>query len=224
MSFTQGKTITVGEALSGTFEALATAKREIGLYFLMFAGLSALQMAAGNYFDLLTPIIALVTFVLYFYAQNRLYQVMLSRSGVTVHPGLRTFRFLGMALVIGIALSFASNIFIIPAIILGAKWIMAPSVLVANTKSGIFSAMGESWTASDGSTLQLSLAFMAVFLIWGALIVAMGAFTEAADLAAGYNFFTALTIYVLPIMMMGLSVAAFRKLNGGVDEIADVFV
>lgn len=224
MTFTEGKTISVGEALSGTFEVLATAKHEIGLYFLVFAGLGALQTGADRYLELLTPIILLATFVLYFYAQNRLYQILLRRSGVPVPPGLRTFRLLGMALVIGIALSFASNFFLIPALILGAKFVMAPSFLVANTNSGIFSAMGESWSASDGSTLQLTLAFTIVFLIWAALIIAVGAFTDATDLAAGYNFFTAFTIYVLPILMMGLSVASFRRLNGGVGEIADVFV
>ncbi|MEO9463237.1 MAG: hypothetical protein ABJ242_10935 [Marinomonas sp.] len=181
-------------------------------------------MAADRYLDLLNPIIVLVTFVAYFYAQNRLYQILLRNSGVPVPPGLRTFRLLGMALVIGIALSFASNFFILPALVLGAKWIMAPSVLVANAKSGIFSALGESWTASDGNTLQLTLAFAAVFSFWAILIIAIGSITDATNLAAGYNFFTALTIYILPIFMMGLSVAAFRQLTSGTADIAEVFV
>ena len=104
----------------------------------------------------------------YFVGQYLLYRTMLRRAG---HPasGLRIFRFVGMAILIGFSVLFASYLFLIPGIVVGARWIATPCYLVATDK-GVFASLGESWSATKGNTLPLSLAFTAMVLIFSALL------------------------------------------------------
>lgn len=222
MSFVQDKKIGFGEALSGTIEVLVAAKREVAIYCVIFATLAGLQAASDMWFQQLSLFINLGVFALYFYAQSRLYQVLLRNSGISLEDRIRPFSFLGMAVLIGISLYFAVIFFVIPAIILGAKWIMAPSVLVAE-KRGIISAMGDSWNASSGNTLMLSLAYAVIFLIWFIILAGAGALSDVSDFSNGRTYFTDLSFHILSILMMGLSVSAYRKLHDGMDELTSVF-
>ncbi len=223
MSYIQTRNLTVGEALSGTFEELGYIKRPIAVYFGIFAALSAFELAAENFFPGANVLIPILMTVLYFFAQYRLYQLLLDHHGLLEDDSLRIASFFGMALVIGIALGFASNFLLLPAIILGARWIIAPTYLVAGHGKGVFTAMGESWDTTSGSTLALSLAYFAIWFVWLFILGAAGNAEESLDLPSASNPLVAITMHLLPVTLMGLSVAAYRILNETEETLTNVF-
>lgn len=222
MNYTQKPVISFDSLLTGTFAELSQIKREIGFYFLFFAGLGAVQWLVESYAIGLRGFVSIFAFFAYFYAQYRLYQASLSSYGALPHDRVRVFSFLGMALLIGAGLAFASNFLVIPAIILGGKWIMAPTFLVARDRA-VLSSIGDSWDASSGNTLALSLAYGLIFFGWLVLIGLGDSLSDALNLPSGYNAVSGLILHILPILLMGMSVTAYRQLANPADTLANVF-
>lgn len=222
MVYNEPRQANIGDFLGGAFLELGLIKREIGLYFAGFGFLGLLGYAAKSQTVGLGGLIGLAGFVAYWVAHYWLFQQLMKRHGIVEDDRFRVFQLFFMALLIGIAAGFATNFLVIPGVILMAKWIMAPAFLVARDRS-LFQAMGDSWRASDGSTLQLSLAVFVILFGW---LIAYGAVSGLAG-ALGRNspltVLTGLALHILPIVMMGLSVAVYRILTEPTSEVADVF-
>lgn len=226
MAYVQTRRVGTGELLTGTFAVISAARREVGIYLVLFAGLGLLTSI-----DLVGALVSVASFFLYFPAQYWLCQQMLAQSGMGHHSRLRAFSLFFMAILLGAGISIGFNFFWIPGIILGAKWIMAPAYL-ATDEGNLLDAIGASWRASDGNTLSLSLAFTAagaigLVALWAVILT--GTATEGlisgSGLVAGplEGIFLSLSINVLPIAMMALSVASYRALSDNTEQLAAVF-
>ena len=227
MVYVQTRTATAGELITGTFSVIAAARREVGLYLLVFGGLG---LFLG--FDLIEGPVSLFSFFFYFAAQYWLCRQMLVRTGLGHNDRFRVFSLFFMAILLGLAISFGFNFFWIPGILLGSKWVMAPAFLAAGDDD-LFKAIGASWRASDGNTLSLSLAYSAIGLIGLAVlwsVIMVGSTTDRLANASGAfvggpieGMFLSLSLNVLPILLMALSVAAYRMLSDNTDQLAEVF-
>ena len=222
MAFLETGELSVGELITASFAELTANRREIAIYlgaFLLVDVAGALipgsraWLGSGG----------LLMLGGYFVGQYLLYRTMLRRAGhAGAESGFHIFRFVGMALMIGIALLFAANLFLIPAIVLAARWIAAPCYVVAADK-GAIAAIGESWSVTNGNTLSLSLAFTALALVFFALFVGFAAVESVAQTVLGTRLGFGLAMHVLPLLLMGLSVAAYRRLNHEGKDLAAVF-
>ena len=88
------------------------------------------------------------------------------------------------------------------------------------TDKGVSASLGESWSATRGNTLPLALAFTCLVLLFVVLSTTVGA-TIQGVLGNGVAF--GVTGHFLPLLLMGLSVAAYRRLDGEGVELAAVF-
>lgn len=214
----------IGDLISGTFGELRENFKPILVYLGVFVLLNLFgdsnALSFGLSFDSFIP---LVYFAVYFLAQYWLYEHILRGAGL-VEEGKpkRVFRFFGMAVVIGIALSFANSFFVIPAVILCGRWITAPSFLVASD-CGVFESIGESWRTSSGNTLSLSVAAFVMGLIFILLFTVLSALEDALFGWSGDGIFTNLAFHILPLLLMGLSITAYRRFAEPDANISDVF-
>ncbi|MEZ5694599.1 MAG: hypothetical protein R3D99_12375 [Altererythrobacter sp.] len=222
MSYIQTRRADVGQLLSGTFIELGQVKRELGLYFGGFALLGLLAEFAPKLVFVTGWLVWLGGIVAYWVGNYFLYQVMLRNSGALQHDGVRVFQFFFMAMLIGIAVLFGANFLVIPGVLLGAKWVMAPSYLVARDRN-LLNAMGDAWSASDGNTMSLSAAFVILFLIWIAAFTLLNGVGEAIQGGIGVSVLGSLGFHILPILLMGLSVTAYKQLSEEADSYVDVF-
>jgi hypothetical protein len=118
---------------------------------------------------LLSLIISLATiFGLYF-----LLQAMLRNAGFSLHEGgPRLLQYLGLGILSGLATALGLVVFIIPGLILMARWSIA-SVLLVGEGKGITESMGESWEKTRGSEMPIILTLiLLLFLFVGVSIVA----------------------------------------------------
>jgi hypothetical protein len=221
MAFPESDKLNAGELITASFAELSDSRREILAYlgvFLVADIAGSLIPASVSWIE---GVVGLLVFGGYFLAQYLLYRAMLRRAG-HAEGSLRIFRFVLMSFVIAVALMFAANLFFIPAILLAARWIAAPCYIVAADK-GPISSLGESWTATSGNTLPLSLAFTALLLIFAVLVALFGMVEAAIGRVLGTELAIALPAHFLPLLLMGLSVASYRRLNQEGTELAAVF-
>ena len=217
MGYVQERRADVGELLGGTFATLKRARRELAIYFGAFFAVGLLSETSST----LGGILALVAFVGYFLGQYWLYQAMLRDAGLLQDEGMRVFGLFIMALLLFIPVVIGLNALLVPGLVLIAKWVMAPSYLVAR-KRNVFEALGESWRASEGNMWQLALATFLLGVIWMIAFVILSAIGGA--LGGGSNGpFGWLAIHLLPVLLMGLSVSAYRRLGGDGAELREVF-
>ena len=213
MAYVQTRQVTVGELISGSFEQLAAIKRELAIYFGAF-------FAAGLIADLIDPLqgpIGLASIIGYFVGQYWLYRVALRNAGVMIDDRWKVFALFGMAVILFFPIVIGLNLLIVPGLLLAAKWVMAPSFLVAEERD-LFQAMGYSWRASENNLVSLTLAFFVLCMIWMFAALILGGLASAfSSVMAG------LGVHVLPVMLMGLSVAAYRALAEADKSIVAVF-
>jgi hypothetical protein len=225
MAFIQHRCVTAGQLISGSFEELAAIKGEIGLYLLCF-------LIAGLVADFAGPVGGLVSIAAtsgYFAGQYWLYRTALSRRGITVDHKFKVFSFFFMAAVLILPIYFGVILLVIPGILLASKWIMAPAYLVAE-EMNLFEAIGASWRASSNNLLPIALAFTLIVLIWLGLFAAIGwltggfeNFTMETGLGSGSGSMSELGWVLLPLMLMGLSLAAYRSLSDQESSYVAVF-
>jgi len=228
MAYYQHRVVGIGSLLSGTFSELTKIKRPLALYFGGFFALGVLEdliwlsgfwIAAGAFFA-------------YFFAQYYLYRELLHANGISTDNRTKIFSFFFSALIIGLAMNFASSLFLIPAILLAAKWLMTPASIVAE-EGNLFDAMGESWRASENNLVNLSIAFSLVCLIWFAaaipVFVLAGLYewllsnVDASPNSEDLNAVAWLALHLLPVLLMGLSVSAYRALSKDEESLVAVF-
>lgn len=217
------KKLLPGELITAAFAELKESRREVLIYLGGFLILEVAAATAPGPLRIVGGASGLVALGAYFVAQYLLYRVMLRRAGFVSADGrMRIFRFVAMAIVIGFALTFAVYLFVIPAIILAARWITAPCLLVA-TERGLFDTLGDSWKSTSGNTLPLSLAFTAMFLIFLALSAVVTPLEAVLRSATDSDLRLSLSYHFLPLLLMGLSVATYRRLEGADRALSEVF-
>ncbi len=228
MAYVQTRQVSAGQLLSGTFEELVAIKRELAIYFALF-------IAAGVMSDFLGVLalpITLATTVGYFVGQYWLFRAALGQQGLGDNAAQQTVLLFCMALLLGFGLYIGFSIFVIPGILLGAKWIMAPAYLV-DEENKLFDAIGASWRASDQNLLPLSIAYGVIWLIWVGLFFLITALsggiasalysTGLGGVSNGLTAFTWIIFHLLPVMLLGLSVTAYRALGDSEDALVAVF-
>lgn len=214
----QERRVQVGTLLSGTFSELNVIRRELAIYLAVFAAAALLADLA----EVIRGPIALATTIGYFIGQYLLYQAMLRKAGMLRDERKKVFSFFVMALLLAIPIYIGAAFLLIPGIILGAKWIMAPTYLVAR-EGNLFHAIGESWKASEFNTVNLSLAYFLIWLLWLILASIISGGDSAVRGGQDPSVLTWIAFHLLPVLMMGLSMTAFRHLNDETETLAGVF-
>ncbi len=227
MAYVQTRFATTGALVTETFNVLASARREVGLYLLVFGGLGVLASLSA-----IGGTVSVLSFFFYFAAQYWLCRQMLLRAGLGHVDSFKIFSLFFMAILLSLGIVIGFNFFWIPGILLGAKWVMSPAFLVARDDN-LFEAIGASWRASDGNTLSLSLAYAIVCAIGFVALVAvisLGSMTQNIVDGAGRivsgpieGLFFSLTLNAVPILMMALSVGAYRLLSDQGDDLTEIF-
>ena len=219
MAYVQERRVTFGQLMSGTAAELGAIARPIGIYLAVFLGLAigeaAVQGASG--------IFGLTGFVAYWAGQHWLYRCALGRSGWPTADDIGPiFMLFAMALLIAITMYIGAIFFVVPGIILGAKWVMSPTFLVAERRN-LIEAISDAWHASSGNTAQLAFAFTALVIMWIVVFSMASALIRQLVPGAVDNLLSNLAIHGLPIVLLGLSVTAWRHLGDGAETLADVF-
>jgi hypothetical protein len=223
MAFVQHDKLAAGELISASFTELAENRRAVLIYLGVFVVVGLVGSSLATALAPIAGLGGLALFVGYFLAQYLLYRSVLRRAGQLIADDrIRIFRFMAMAVVIAITMTFAMYLFVIPAILIGARWIVAPCYMVATNK-GLFASLGDSWSATSGNTLPLALAFTALFLVFMVLFVVVGTVDTALRDLAGANLATGVGVHFLPLLLMGLSVAAYRRLSDDAQSLSEVF-
>jgi len=122
MAYVQTRQVRAGQLISGSFGELVAIKRELAIYFGLFLAAGFLSDTAGAFGWPIT----LATSVGYFIGQYWLFRAALGQPGMGSNAPMLTLSLFGMALLLGFGLYVGFSIFVIPGILLGAKWIMAP--------------------------------------------------------------------------------------------------
>lgn len=226
MAYIQTRFVGAGELISGTFVELASIPRELAIYFAGFIAAALLVDWVPASIGVITPI----AFVAYFPAQYWLYRSLFVKSGYPIDHRFKAFSLFAMAAILSLPIMFGVQFFYVPGLLLAAKWVMAPSFLVAEERN-LFESIGDAWNASSNNLLSLSIAFATLAVIW--LVVFFVAVGFAGSLTGSLGFFGSLgngnmaffwiTMHVLPVLLMGLSVSAYRALAGPQTSIAEVF-
>ena len=219
--------MTVDQLLRGTFHELGRAKRELAIYFAVFFALALLV----ELLSFLVAPVGLLATAIYFVGQYFLYREILTRGGMSPVSETKIFGFFAMALLLGIPIYFGLLFLLVPGVLLGAKWIMAPTYLVAE-ELNVFEAIGASWRASSNNLAPLALSFFLIFIVWaviyGAVAAFLGGFENAITSLGGsqlasQNAFGWVLMHALPVLLMGLSITTYRALSDGEDTLVAVF-
>lgn len=227
MAYIQTRRVTVGELMSATFAQLSAIRRELGIYFGAFFAAALL----ADFIEPLRDVISIAAIIGYFAGQYWLYRAALRASGMVVDPRFKGFSLFFMAVILFWPIMIAMNFLLIPGLLLAAKWVMAPAFLVGEERN-LFEAIGDSWSASTGNTLALTGAFTIICFIWLGVAVILGGLSGGMSevlggihLSAGEtaNAFEWLAFHFLPVLLMGLSVAAYRALADSDNSLVAVF-
>lgn len=219
MPFIQTRTADIGDLFTGTFRELFSIKRELAIYFGLF-------IAAGIISDLETQLIgpiAILTTIGYFVGQYYLYRALLANTTGGYDPRFKVFSFTLMAMILVFPILFGFNLFYIPGLLLAAKWVMAPTFLVAE-EIDLLEAMGSSWSASNNNLLSLSVVFTLLCLIWIAVFVLVLGIADGVGPGNGWEMSVIWSsMHILPVLLMGLSVTAYKQLNNSIEDVTAVF-
>ncbi|WP_156313460.1 hypothetical protein [Erythrobacter sp. SG61-1L] len=98
-----------------------------------------------------------------------LIEAMLKRTGLMSYQGERRFfAYLGMSLLIGLAVVCGLVFLIIPGLVFMARWSVAQALLIGRG-TGAMDSMGKSWEATKGNEFAIILAALAMMVLFYAL-------------------------------------------------------
>lgn len=226
MAYIQTRHVDVGGLLSGTFAELARIPRALAIYL----GVVFAAALIADLDEVAMVIIATLATIAYFPGQYYLYRAALSDSGLMVESNLKVFGFAAIGLILIWPIMIGLNFFYIPGLLLAAKWVMAPSFFAAENRT-FYDAMSDSWNASRDNLLHLSLAFGILVIVWsvGFVFVVMLSTNfnigslMGREAASGLGALGWVYMHLLPIVLMGLSVTAYRSLAEPDDSLLSVF-
>jgi hypothetical protein len=183
------------------------------IFIVVFAGLGILtdRLAAGAPIRaaLFGIIVALATII----GVYLLTQTMLNKAGLQSYLGSpRILAYLGMGIIVGLATSLGLILFIIPGLILMARWSISGALLVGEGK-GVTQSLGESWEATRGSEMPIILTF--VVLVFSFTIVSVVAGLYAPTAGVGATVVSKIAGAVGNVLSTACGVAIYGLLTGG---------
>jgi hypothetical protein len=222
-------TITVGQILNETSTRLQVSQKDVLQYLMIFipatavasfldTSLGLVQMDPSQTFQRQNGAIGLIVAVVSIIFQYRLFSAMLGKDA----NSSRYRPFIGLAILSFLGVGLATLALIIPGLIVGARWLMSPSIF-SGEDLGVMDSLGESWTRTKGNTQPV---------IWAVLLVILAAFVAGVVLGgisllvASIPLVTDLVDAALSeaasVVIIGLSVAVYGLL-GGKQQLAGVF-
>ncbi len=208
--------VSYGALMEQTFGNLRLIWREM-LAYLAVATVLGLGMPlfgdkSGGFFELL----------FYFAGQYWLFRSLLKKRGMLRTQRIHFLSFFGLALLLILPIMFGLVMLIVPGLFLVARWIAAPACIVA-TGQGAFGAAGASREAVRGQTAKVMTAVVVLFLIMVAIMTAIASIDRALGSRADMELMNLLWGHLLPLLLLGLSVATYERLGSEDTTIEDVF-
>jgi hypothetical protein len=215
-----GRELKVGLILDRTMAVLEANIIPGIIYVVVFGALGA----ATTYFSLGAPIrgamfqilVAVATMIGAFV----LLEVMLKRSGLLREDRLGMFLpFIGMSILVGIAVGLGFLLIIIPGLVFMARWSICQPVMLVE-KGKVFDSMRKSWEMTRGNEFPIILAMLALMVVFVGASIGVG-FALPQDSLLGISLSQFLS-NVTGVISTAIGVALYQLII--VDEPAtDVF-
>lgn len=208
--------VDVGTLLSRTFGNLRLIWRQLLAYLAAVLLIAVIAQFLGDEPG------GLIGLLLYLGGQYWLFHAWAKARGALVTPRIRFFAFCGLALLLILPILFGLMLLVIPGIFLVARWLIAPVFIVAQGE-GAIEAAGSSWSAVRGHTFAVAAAITILVFAWS--IVGGGITGLVAGLLGldGENVVNGVQAQFYPLMLLGLSTAAYELLGPEDTAIEDVF-
>lgn len=169
--------------------------------------------------------VSALALILYLAGQYWLYHGLLKARGMIETPRHHALSFAGLALLLIVPIAFGLALLMLPGLFLVARWIAAPSYVVARGHWSVAAAT-ESWRAVRGHTLKLMVAVIIMFVMASIL----GGLTDLIENLLGSvqsyrleNPVSMIELHFLPLMLLGLSTATYEQLGPQSAMIEEVF-
>lgn len=170
----------------------------------------------------LSGLLSVLYLAAYFGGIYFLYRSMLRSLGALEDEGWRVFSLAAMSAMLLFPVVISSAFLVFPGVALIAKFLMAPSFLVAR-KVNVFEAIGAGWRASDGNFPVLFGGSFIMLLLWFVASTALEAAVAATAIFGGGIETGSSSLILLPILLMALSVSAYRHLFDDREKLSDIF-
>jgi hypothetical protein len=208
-----------GTLLSRSFENLWLIRWRV-LAYLLAVGLLGFGMPVfGN------ESTGAIGFLLYFAGQYWLFHALLKARGLLQSARIRFIAFIGLAALLILPIMFGLAFFLVPGLFLVARWIAAPAFIVAQG-DGAFAATDASTDAVRGSTSRVAAAAVVLFPItmaFSAVIEGIGKALGSLDAFGTLGPLDLIEGHLLPLLLLGLSVAVYELAGRKDSMIEDVF-
>jgi hypothetical protein len=208
-----------GTLLSRSFENLWLVRKEIAIYLVIVTVAAFTLPLVGQ------SLAGGAGIGSYLIGQYWLFQSLLKARGMLETTRNHILAFVGLAALLIFPIMFGIAAFVLPGLFLVARWIAAPSFVAARGR-GVFAAAGDSWETARGNTGKLAGAVVVMFLIVSFLgtltglidgtLTGLGADSKAKPLDL-------IELQLLPLLLLGLSVATYELLGPKDTMIEDVF-
>jgi hypothetical protein len=208
-----------GTLLARSLANLRDVWREVAAYVAAVVVLAFALPLAG------TEIAGLLGFVLYLAGQYWLYRRLMTTRGLLETQRVHFFAFAGLALLLIFPIMIGIGLLVLPGLFLVARWIAAPAFIVARGE-GAFAAAMSSWNTVRGSTLKVAGAVVILFLLDSVLGVAASGMDQALAGIDAYDQAqpgNVIQLNLLPLLLLGLSVATYELLGPEDNSIEEVF-
>jgi hypothetical protein len=208
-----------GALMSRAVSNLRDIWREVLAYMAIVTVLSFALPLAG------TEISGLAGLCLYLAGQYWLFRKLLRTRGLLESQRIHPFAFVGLAAILIVPIVLGIALLVVPGLFLAARTIAAPAFVVARGDNAL-TAISGSWNAVRGHSGKLMGALALMFLA----VSALGSVTTGLDRAMGYSAvagetgpISVIQIHLLPLLMLGLSVATYELLGPEDTTIEEVF-
>lgn len=217
--YSAGRDVDFGTLMARSFANLRDIGREVAAYLAVVVVLAFALPLAG------TEITGLLGFLLYLAGQYWLFRRLMQTRGLLETQRVHILAFAGLALLLIFPILFGIGLLVLPGLFLVARWIAAPAFIVARGE-GAFAAAISSWNAVRGSTLKVAGAVTLLVLLDSVAGAAGSAIDQALAGVAAYDEAkpgNVIQINLLPLLLLGLSVATYELLGPEDNSIEEVF-
>lgn len=208
-----------GVLLSRSFENLWLIWRQVLAYLAAAAVLGIGFPLTGE------QVGGIVGLALYFGGQYWLFHAVLKARGMVVTPRIHFLGFVGLAALIIVPIMLGLALLVLPGLFLVARYIAAPAFIVARGE-GVLAAIGSSSQSVRGNTAKVAGAVVVLFLIVSVLSTitsAIGGGLSGFASFRGAGPVDMIETQLLPLLLLGLSVASYELLGPEDTSIEDVF-
>lgn len=229
--------VTIGSLISETFSVLMGQKGLFLLYLVVFVPLATLgNIMDGDELDGVFRFrngnVGTVVFLVSVLGHYWLFaKITPGSSGAENWVLGRVAGFFGLAFLTYLATGLASLLLVLPGLFVGSRLLMSPAIY-AGDRTGVFSAMSKSWDHTRGSTLHVALTIsfvMIVLIILGSISGSMNFSINSSSyqldlgLATFGHFVRGLASELVSIILIAMSIAAYRSLIDHSQDLVDTF-